>query len=84
MTTSSSRTRCPVTMQPSLPLDEPDLEHEGGRLWLAATRLNLLALERLVTKSPDPLTRKAAAVLLAARRMVNELVEHALKDGGHE
>lgn len=66
-----------------LPFEDSELEHETGRLFLEATRLNLLQLRRLATESPDPLTRKVAGVLLAATRMVNELVEHALKDGGH-
>lgn len=71
-----------MTPPPRLPFDESELEHEAGRLFLEATRLNLLPLERLATKSKDALTRNVAGVLLAAARMVNELVERALKDGG--
>jgi len=48
-------------------------------MWLEATRLNLLPLERLALRSADPLTRRVAGVLHAAARMVNELVERALE-----
>lgn len=71
-----------MSEQRPLPLEEAELEHESGHMWLEATRLNLLRLDRLASRSPDLLTRRVAGVLLAAARMVNELVERALKDGG--
>lgn len=68
---------------PPLPFEESELEHASGKMFLEAARLNLLPLERLAMRSNAPLTRNVAGVLLAAARMVNELVEAALKDGGH-
>lgn len=69
--------------QGTLRLEDVELEHDAGRLWLYVTRLNLLPLERIAKHSPDPLTRRVAWLLRFALGIVNEITDRDLLRRGH-